>query len=158
MKSVLSHVRANSYFKGISAMKKTLLTVAVLLIAASRFSASAQDATKGAAKPEEKPTSAVVATPGEKTGVDRKGDEKKTTNRLPPRYGKLGLSDSQKSRVYAIQDKHDKEIDSLTEKLKAAKAKRDSEIETVLTPAQKKSLTELGSGKGETKESSQDQK
>lgn len=72
-----------------------------------------------------------------------KAEVKKPTNRLPANYGKLGLTDAQKDKVYAIQEKFDKQIDDLEAQLKAAKAKRDSEIETVLSAEQKKILKDL---------------
>ena len=81
-----------------------------------------------------------------------KTEEKKTTNRLPSNYGKLGLTDAQKTKIYGVQDKHEKEIDALTEKLKVAKAKRDTEIEAILTPAQKKTLKEILDAKEDAKD------
>ncbi len=69
--------------------------------------------------------------------------EKKTTNRLPANYGKLGLTDAQKDKVYAINDKYESQLDALEEQLKALRAKRGSETEAVLTSEQKKILKDL---------------
>ena len=69
--------------------------------------------------------------------------EKKTTNRLPANYGKLGLTDAQKDKVYAINDKYETQLDALEEQLKTLKAKRGSETEAVLTAEQKKILKDV---------------
>lgn len=69
--------------------------------------------------------------------------EKKTTNRLPANYGKLGLTDAQKDKVYSINDKYEAQLDALEEQLKALRAKRGSETEAVLTAEQKKILKDL---------------
>jgi Spy/CpxP family protein refolding chaperone len=68
---------------------------------------------------------------------------KKVTNRLPSNYGKLGLTDAQRDKVYAIQEKYDSQLDALEDQVKALKAKRTSESEAVLTPEQKKILKDL---------------
>ena len=68
---------------------------------------------------------------------------KKVTNRLPSNYGKLGLTDAQRDKVYAIQEKYDAQLDALEEQLKALRAKRASEVEAVLSVEQKKILKDL---------------
>jgi hypothetical protein len=135
-------------------MRKYVMSALVLLVGASQVPCWAQDATKPAvAKPAEKPADAKPADPkGDKTtgatkADDKKVEEKKSSNRLPANYGKLGLSDVQKAKIYGVHDKHEAEIESLNEKLKAVKAKRESEIEGVLTPEQKKSLKDLMAAK-----------
>ena len=136
-------------------MKKYVLNVFLLLIASTQLSGLAQDTTKPAGiKPADKPVTP-IAKPAEKPAESKsaeKAEEKKSTNRLPSNYGKLGLTDAQKSKIYGVQDKHEKEIDGLNEKLKAAKAKRDAEIEAVLTPAQKKTLKEIMDAKEDAKD------
>ncbi len=72
-----------------------------------------------------------------------KAVEKKSTNRLPANYGKLGLTDAQKDKVYAINDKFDSQLDALEDQLKALKAKRSTEVEAVLTAEQKKILKDV---------------
>lgn len=149
-------------------MKKCVMNAVLLLIASSHLVASAQDATKpGTAKAVEKPAAQAApkaddkkvetkpeANKADDKKADKKADEKKPTNRLPSNYGKLGLTDAQKAKVYGVQDKHEKEIDGLAEKLKAARAKRDAEIEAILTPEQKKMLKEITSAKDEEKSDS----
>lgn len=69
--------------------------------------------------------------------------EKKPVNRLPANYGKLGLTDAQKDKVYAVQEKYDGQLDALEEQIKSLRAKRASEAEAVLSPEQKKILKDL---------------
>ena len=66
---------------------------------------------------------------------------------LPPNWGKLGLTDTQKQDVYTIQGKYNSEIDKLDAKIKELKATRDKEMKAVLTPEQKKRLEEILLGK-----------
>ena len=142
-------------------MKKCVLNAVLFLMSSAQLVCLAQDTTKGAgAKPADKPAAPAVKPletkttekPAEKEKAAEKAEEKKSTNRLPSNYGKLGLTDAQKTKIYGVQDKHEKEIDALTEKLKAAKAKRDTEIEAILTPAQKKSLKEILDAKEDAKD------
>ena len=130
-------------------MKKFVLTSALLLLASSPFVTLGQDPAKApAAKAADKPTEKKVeAKAANDKKADSKMDEKKSTNRLPSNYGKLGLSEAQRSKIYTVQDQHETEIDALSDKLKAAKANRDTEIEAILTPEQKKTLKDLNSAK-----------
>ena len=140
-------------------MKKCVLNAVLFLMSSAPLVCLAQDTTKAAgAKPADKPAAPAVK-PADKATETKatekaaeKTEEKKSANRLPSNYGKLGLTDAQKTKIYGVQDKHEKEIDALTEKLKAAKAKRDTEIEAVLTPAQKKSLKEILDAKEDAKD------
>jgi hypothetical protein len=63
-------------------------------------------------------------------------------HRLPPYYAKV-VDDAQKEKIYAIQDKHAARIDALEAELKAAREKRDTEIEGVLTSKQKADIKAL---------------
>ena len=140
-------------------MKKCVLNAVLFLMSSAQLVCLAQDTTKAAgAKPADKPAAPAVK-PADKATETKatekaaeKTEEKKSANRLPSNYGKLGLTDAKKTKIYGVQDKHEKEIDALTEKLKAAKAKRDTEIEAVLTPAQKKSLKEILDAKEDAKD------
>jgi len=138
--------------QGFHAMKKYFLN-ALLVLASSQFVCMAQETKPGATKAADKPAEKKVdakATDDKKADAktaDAKPDEKKPGNRLPSNYGKLGLTEAQRSKIYGIQDKHETEIDELNDKLKAAKAKRDSEIEGILTPEQKKALKDLTAAK-----------
>ena len=149
-------------------MRNRLSSTVLLLIASSPFTAFAQDTPKPASpKPGDKPAAVepkpAPAKSDPKAGDAKPGDpkqseqkekaekkkESKKSNRLPSKYGKLGLTDAQKAKVYDVQDKHESEIESLNEKLKLAKSKRDAEVEAVLTPAQKKLLQEMSAAKEE---------
>ena len=79
-----------------------------------------------------------AAKPTAKSAAAEKATEKKSVNRLPSNYGKLGLTDAQKDKVYAINDKYDSQLDALEDQLKALRAKRGSETEAVLNAEQKK--------------------
>lgn len=67
----------------------------------------------------------------------------KAKNRLPTNYGKLDLSEEQRTKIYGVQASYDPKIDDLTAQLNALKAKQTSEIEAILKPEQLKKLTEL---------------
>jgi colicin import membrane protein len=68
-----------------------------------------------------------------------KTEAKKVSRRLPNFYGDL-VDGAQKEKIYAVQDKYGPQIDALAEQVKALQAKRDAEIEAVLTPEQKAKL------------------
>lgn len=109
-------------------MKKLVLTSVFVLLTCCSIVGWSQDAAKPATK----------GAAGEK-----KVEDKKPTNRLPANYGKLGLTDAQKDKVYAIQEKFDGQLDALEEQVKALRAKRSSETEAVLSVEQKKILKDL---------------
>lgn len=80
-------------------------------------------------------------------GADKKAEEKaaekaRPKHRLPPHYSKV-VDKTQREKIYAIQDKYTPELDELNAKIKAVTAKRDAEIEKVLTPEQKAKVHEL---------------
>lgn len=64
----------------------------------------------------------------------------KVKGQLPQGWGKIGLTDDQKQKVYKIDAKYDEEIDKLTEQVKALKDKKKKEQLEVLTAEQKKRL------------------
>jgi Spy/CpxP family protein refolding chaperone len=107
-------------------MSRMLLLVAFTAILVLCGGSAAQDAKKEAKKDEPVP---------------------KAKGFLPPNWGKLGLTDSQKQDVYTIQGKYNTEIDKLDAKIKELKAARDKEVKAVLTPEQKKRLEEILLGK-----------
>ena len=109
-------------------MNKSILTSVLVLLTCCSIVGWSQDSAK--------PTTKGAA-------AEKKTDEKKPTNRLPSNYGKLGLTDAQKDKVYAIQDKYDAQLDALEEQIKSLKAKRSSEAEAVLSVEQKKILKDL---------------
>ena len=113
---------------GVYIMMKHVLTSAFVLLTCCSIVGLSQDSAK--------PTTKGAA-------AEKKSEEKKPTNRLPSNYGKLGLTDAQKDKVYAIQEKYDAQLDALEEQIKSLKAKRGSETEAVLSVEQKKILKDL---------------
>jgi Spy/CpxP family protein refolding chaperone len=80
---------------------------------------------------------------------DEKKDEPMTKAKgmLPANWGKLGLTEDQKQKVYRVQNKYNEEIDLLELKIKELKEKMAKERFEVLTPEQKKRLRDLAEGK-----------
>lgn len=108
-------------------MSRTTTTLAALLLivaaAAPQFtSAQAPQAAGVQAAPKEKPR-----------------------GRLPNLYGKLGISEDQRDRIYTIQAEYDVQIDDLLTQLEDLRARRDRTVENVLTDGQKHRLHELRS-------------
>ena len=71
--------------------------------------------------------------------------EAKPRGRLPTHYGKLGISDVQREKIYIIQAEFDARIDELLTQLEDLRARRDRTVENVLTNGQKHRLHELQS-------------
>jgi len=69
--------------------------------------------------------------------------DKKATGRLPNNYGKLGLTDAQRQKIYSTQAKYGEQIDALIKQVEELRQKRDAEIEAVLTPEQRENLKKL---------------
>ena len=72
---------------------------------------------------------------------------KKSSPRLPNNYGKLGLTAEQKNEIYAIQARHNGQIDALEEQIRQLKEHRDAEIVAVLSDKQREKLMGLVDGK-----------
>jgi hypothetical protein len=112
-------------------MKKCLLTGTIAMFACCSLFGLAQEGTKPAT------TKATKAeTSGSKAEAEKKG-------RLPSQYGKLGLSDAQRQKIYGLQAQYDDQLDALEKQFAALKAKRDQEIEAVLNDSQRKVLSTL---------------
>jgi hypothetical protein len=82
------------------------------------------------------------------TGITDSQEKKepKKQNQLPVNWGKLGLSDQQKRDIYKVQDIYSVKIDELTNKINDLKVERQREMVKILTPDQKKKLSELTIG------------
>lgn len=65
--------------------------------------------------------------------------EKKARRALPAHYSGL-VSEEQRAKIYAVQDKYESQIAALADQIKALQKQRESEIEAVLTAEQKKLL------------------
>ena len=63
--------------------------------------------------------------------------------RVPAYYGQVGLSSKQREMIYSLQAAYAEQIEELERRLEALKARRDEEIEAVLTPQQKGRLGQL---------------
>lgn len=74
---------------------------------------------------------------------DQKALEAKLRGQLPPYWGKIGLSEEQKQKIYQIQSKYNSEIARLEAQVKELRSKRDQEMRAVLSEEQKKRLEEL---------------
>lgn len=79
-------------------------------------------------------------------GQDAK-PQAKAKGTLPANWGKLGLTDEQKQKIYSIQAKYQGEIAEMDAKLKQLRKTRDSEMAALLTDAQKARLKELAASK-----------
>ncbi len=71
----------------------------------------------------------------------------KVKGQLPQGWGKLGLSDDQKQKIYTIQAKYGEEIRMLEAQIKDLREKMRKEERAVLTPEQKKKLEEMAKSK-----------
>jgi hypothetical protein len=77
-------------------------------------------------------------------GQDKKDDTpSKVKGVLPANWGKLGLTDEQKQKVYKVQADYNDKIGALEKQLKDLKATEKTEMEKVLTDAQKARLAEI---------------
>ncbi|MCA9034025.1 MAG: hypothetical protein KDA91_02790 [Planctomycetaceae bacterium] len=77
-----------------------------------------------------------------KSSASSKEKEKQASpwRRLPPGYGSLELSETQKEKVYSIRQEYGAQIDDLQEQIKTLREKMNKETEAILTTDQKKSL------------------
>lgn len=81
---------------------------------------------------------------GKAASKAEKGDGTKKASRsgdrLPANYGKIGVSEDQRKKIYEIQNKYNDQIDALQKQIADLRAKEKAEVEAVLTAEQKKSL------------------
>ena len=67
----------------------------------------------------------------------------KPRGRLPRYFGKVGVSATQKQRIYSIQAMYRKRIEALNRELEDLRSQERNEILEALTPLQKQRLSEL---------------
>lgn len=103
-------------------MKFPTLLLAVVLLSCSSLSSYSQE---------------MPAQPGEPTAGRR------VTNRLPNNFGKLGLSNAQRERIYAVQAAYRAKINLLLQELEDLRSQESLEIQSVLTPEQQAELQQL---------------
>lgn len=113
-------------------MKKLLLTATLAIFSCCTLIGLAQETAK--------PTTAKAAAADKS---DKKGDPAARKGRLPANFGKLGLNDTQKDKIYAIQASYTDQLDALEAQVAAIKGKRDQEVDGVLTEDQRKILKNL---------------
>lgn len=68
------------------------------------------------------------------------GNGKPVKGRLPPNYGKVGVSEAQRQRIYQLQAAYGAKLARLQAEIEALESQRDAEIRAVLTPAQQRQL------------------
>ena len=70
-------------------------------------------------------------------------DDSKPKGRLPNNWGKLGLTATQKEKVYSIEGSYSAKIEELRKMIGDLESKRDTEMHGVLTADQQKQLDSL---------------
>jgi len=74
---------------------------------------------------------------------DKKEEAPTIKGVLPPNFGKIGLSEEQKQKIYKIQADARTKLLELQKKLDEMKAKEKEDLLSVLTDEQKKKLKEI---------------
>lgn len=137
------------------------LGLAVFLTGVTIVSTShSQDKEKGEAKTTAKAAKDSADKPATKGAGKSAKDAKETKHRLPRHYGKLGLTDAQREKIYAVQDKYATEIDKLEKQLADLKSKQEADCRKVLNADQKKQLadaTEAAKAKAAKAEADEEQ-
>lgn len=95
-------------------------------------------------------------------GGQEKAKEKeasaKMRGQLPQNWGRLGLTDEQKQRVYKIQNEYGTKIDALQKQIEELRTKMREERDNVLTDAQRARLREIASSKAPAEKSKEKSK
>src|SRR4051812_15449125 len=123
-----------------SAAVMTLLMTGGYPLGAQESGASKSTASKGR-QGKKADSSSTDDGPGKGKGSGRSAPPD-PTHRVPPGYSKLGLTDQQREAIYKVQGKYYPQIQALEKQVDALRAKRESECEAVLTPAQKRLLAQ----------------
>ena len=106
---------------------KTMIRGLVVVVLAAGIGSASWLASALAQEP------AAGATPA--AAVPRVGDDE--AGRLPPGYTAV-VTKSQRTKIYAIQDSYQKQLDDLKKQIAQIEGKRDQEIASVLDDEQKK--------------------
>src|SRR5262245_45183939 len=81
-------------------------------------------------------------------GDDPKKDPQgKVRGTLPPNWNKLGLTEEQKQKIYTVRADYRTKIDALQQQIKDLQRKEMTDMQKVLTDAQKARLRELATEK-----------
>jgi len=86
----------------------------------------------------------VPAVVGQDKGKEQPG---KLRGQLPQNYGKLGLSEEQKQKIYGIRAKTKAKVEDLEKQIEDVKSQEKKDTEAVLTPAQRNQLRTILAGK-----------
>lgn len=95
---------------------------------------------------------------GQETKPAAKAPAKAKAKGRLPAYYKDVVSDEQRTKIYEINEKYGEEIAKLAEQMKAAVAKRDAEVEAVLSPEQAKKVADLRAAAATKKKEADDDK
>ncbi|MHC4876403.1 MAG: hypothetical protein ACYTGL_07880 [Planctomycetota bacterium] len=68
---------------------------------------------------------------------------KKSYRRLPNYFGQVGISGTQKDKIYDLLQAAGEKIEELQAQVEAIETKRDEDVRAVLTPEQQKKVDEL---------------
>jgi|GEM_PF-968690 len=80
--------------------------------------------------------------PATKKGAGKEGQARQPAARLPNYYREV-VTEAQREKILAIQRQYAAKIDPLRRELEKLTRERDQEIESVLTPEQKKQLEDI---------------
>src|ERR1700736_3674971 len=82
----------------------------------------------------------VLMAGGTLLGANKDEPAPKSKGHLPTHWSKLGLTDEQKEKIYAVQSKYKDDIEKLQKELNELKKKQVGELEDILTDEQKTHL------------------
>jgi hypothetical protein len=85
----------------------------------------------------QEPKSAPASADSAPSSAKRSNDP---ARRVPPYFGQIGLTASQRDEIYKIRAKHQEKIDALEKQIAEARAQVLAECETLLTDSQMKLL------------------
>lgn len=114
-------------------MKNVRFSSLVCVALAALFLGSQAPTAPSAAQDEKKPAAAKA----------EKKAPKKARRAVPAYFGQVGLSGEQKEKIYAVQADYNGKIGDLKKQIAELTKKRNTEVEAVLTPDQKKQVDEL---------------
>jgi Spy/CpxP family protein refolding chaperone len=84
----------------------------------------------------------------DKSGSDKKDTPGKARGTLPQYWKQLGLSEEQRQKIYATQNKYQVQIDQLSQQIQELRKHRQSELEKILTDEQKARLRKILADRG----------
>lgn len=116
-----------------------LAGIAGLVFGTVAFTQEKPAETKAAAKAESGKVGAAKTAAKENAAKE----DDKPKGRLPNNFTKLDLTTAQREKIYAIQASYEPKIDDLAQQIKELMAQRETDVEGVLTAAQKTKLEEI---------------